>query len=205
MDPQVNPQVPPIPVHIPKKGFNLWMIATFVLLAALLAGGAYYFGKMQGNGNPNMPIYTSPTPSSPPAAVSPTTIPSPTGPSANAGTVTGTLCYPASGIPAGTITAKSTTTNKEFTQSYPGTANGGGTTYSLSLAPDVYHMKFTPTQYATVIGYYTDYSTCVGNPGPNCSGQKTRPLLPVTVTTGATISAVNLCDYYYPPDNPPQF
>lgn len=205
MDPQSS-QVPPTAIlSSQKKGVNPWMIATVVLFGVLIATGAYYFGKMQGSNSPLLPVY-APTPTlASGQSLSPTLMPSPTTASANTGTVTGTLCYPASGIPAGTITAKSTATSKEFTQNYPGTANGGGTTYTMSLAPDTYHMKFTPTQYSTVVGYYTDYSTCVGSPGPNCSGQKTRPLLPVVITSGGTVRAVNLCDYYYPPSNPPQF
>lgn len=198
----------PVPVH---KGVNPWMIVSLVLFVILVAAGAYYFGKMQGGSYPLIQpsISTSPTSpvaqASPSVVVNPTALPTATNTSGQ-GSVTGTLCYPASLIPAGTITAKDTTSGKEITQAYAGTQAGAGTTYTLQLPVGTYHMKFTPTAYSSTIGYYTDYSSCVGNPSSaNCSGQKTRPLLDVQITAGATVSSVNLCDYYYPPDNPPKF
>lgn len=202
MDPQQMPSQP----SIQKKGINPWMIISLVLFVVLVAAGAYYFGKMQAGSAPAMPSYATPSPSfqtqtspTPSAAVSPTS-------TSGTGSVSGTLCYPSSMIPQGTITAKDTASGKETTQSYPGTQAGGGTTYTMQLSVGVYHMKFTSTQYSTVVGYYTDYSTCVGNPtGPNCTGQKTRPLLPVQITAGQETTKVNLCDFYYPSDNPPQF
>lgn len=204
MDPQQTIQ--PIPV---KKNINPWMIISLVLFVVLVAAAAYYFGKMQGNGVSLMPS-ASVSPTSPMTQASLTLSVSPTAaPWTNAtgqGTVSGILCYPASLIPAGTITAKDTTTSKEITQTYAGTQAGGGTTYTMQLPSGTYHMKFTPTAYSTVVGYYTDYSSCIGNPsGANCSGQKTRPLLDVQIASQGTVGSVNLCDYYYPSDNPPKF
>ena len=67
-------------------------------------------------------------------------------------------------------------------------------------------MKFVPTDAPNTIGYYTEYSTCVDTPDePNCTGNKTRAILPVAVAAGKTVAKVNLCDYYYEPTKPPQY
>ncbi len=209
--PLPDPVMPATPTPVkpsPKGSMNPWMIISFVLLAVVLAGSVYMymFAKNQPK-EPTVMMYpkTTKTALSPTLAVSLTPSPSGTQSAAN-GTVSGTLCYPSSVIPAGTITAKSVVTGKELTQPYVGSQNSGGTTYTMPLPVDTYHLKFTPTQYSTIIGFYTDYSTCVGNPtGANCTGQKVRPLLPVAVTASTTVKDVNLCDYYYPTNTPPQF
>jgi hypothetical protein len=194
-----------------KKNVNIWMISSFILFIIFITSGAYLVGKHQ---SPALPSQVVPTVASTSMVThvpqSPTMVIGPTAAvnlnNATMGSVSGILCYPASLIPAGTIYAKSVTTGKEFMQSYPGTQNGGGTSYGIQLIPDTYHMKFIPQQYTNIVGYYTDYSTCVGNPtDPNCSGQKTRTILPVKVSTGLVVTKINLCDYYYPPDNPPQY
>lgn len=192
-----------------KGGVNIWMIISLILFMIIVAGISYLFGRGQSvfisqqtmqQVTPTKVISHKILPTN---SVAPTSM---TISNSNMGSVSGTLCYPASSIPAGTIYAKSLTTNKEFTQVYPGTANGGGTNYSMQLPPDTYHMKFTPQQYANIVGYYTEYTTCVGNPNAgDCSGQKTRNILPVKVTVGVTTEKINLCDYYYPPDSPPQY
>ena len=207
--PTPPPPLPPVPSH-KSSGVNKWMISTVILFVVLLGIGLFVLAKTQLSNQvvtqmptpvPENNITTVPSPSENPVATPTASITSP-----QMGTVSGTLCYPSSMIPAGTITAKSTTTNKEFTKAYVGSQAGGGTTYAIDVAPDTYHLKFTPTQYATNVGYYTSYSSCVGNPsGSDCSGQKTRPLLVATVTANGTVSNVNLCDYYYPPTTPPQF
>jgi hypothetical protein len=203
----------PEQVPSPQKKSNFWMFIAILLFVALCSIGAYMFGKGQGQ-TTNKTIVYAPQPTrsvtstqiivTPPISItlSPTSTPS----IAMTGTVTGTLCYPSSLVPKGTITAKNITTSEIITQDYPGTPSGAGTTYTLSLKPGTYHMKYAPQDYATVIGYYTDYSSCVGNPeNANCTGQKTRPLLPVVITAGNTTNNVNLCDYYYPPESPPVF
>lgn len=201
---QQNATAPSMPSH--KGGFNWWLIMSLVLLVLVACGGVYMY--MLSSKQPAQEAVRMATPTkavSPTTAVSLTPAPSGTA-SAGLGRVAGTMCYPASGIPAGIITAKDTTTGKEYTQTYTGTGNGASTSYTLDLPVGSYHLKFTPTQYPTVVGYYTDYSSCVGNPsGANCSGQKVRPLLAATVSANLTVQNVNLCDYYYPTNNPPQF
>lgn len=195
-----------------KGGMNVWMIISLVLFIILVAGLAYLFGRGQAvltsqqtmqQVSPTAIVSQGSNQTMPTNPIAPTNM---TISNSNMGSVSGTLCYPSSMIPSGTIYAKSLTTSKEFTESYPGTANGGGTSYGMQLPPDTYHMKFTPQQYTNVVGYYTEYSTCVGNPsGSDCSGQKTRNILPVKVDAGGSVKNVNLCDYYYLPDSPPQY
>lgn len=189
-----------------KGGINPWMIISFILLAVVAIGGVYLYMLSKNQSTQQAMRMAYPT-----QAVAPTVAvnlsPTPSGTmSAQTGKVAGTMCYPASGVPAGVITAKDTTSGKEYTQTYAGTGNGATTAYTFDLPVGAYHMKFTPAQYSTVIGFYTDYSSCVGNPsGANCSGQKLRPLLAATVSANLTTQNINLCDYYYPPSTPPQF
>lgn len=193
-----------------KKGINMWVVLLLIILIALLGGGAYFLAKTQLSGQPVAQMPTpipvvkknvTPLPSTPIASPTATI----TGTEA-VGSVSGTLCYPSSGVPAGTIYAKNLTTGKEMTQAYKGTAAGESTAYTMSLPVGMYHMKFVPTQNSTTIGYYTEYSTCVNSPSePNCTGTKTRAILPVTVTADQVTPKINLCDYYYPAATPPQY
>ncbi len=184
---------------------NLLIVILLIIIILSVGAAAYFYGKSQSVNNTAVTTQISPTAEVVPTVL-PTEIASPTAQMIATGTVTGKLCYPASMIPKGVITAKNVATSQVTTQNYPGTQNGGSMSYTLSLAPGTYHLKFAPTDYPTVVGFYTDYSSCVDNPsGVNCSGQKTRPLLPVEVKSGSTASDVNLCDFYYPPDAPPVF
>ena len=201
---QATVPMPEHPASAPKKGMNLWLMLSLVLLVVVLAGSGYFY-MLSKNKTSEVTQMLYPT-----KAVSPTApvhvSPSPATTESATGSVSGKLCYPASGIPAGTIFAKDIKTNKEYTQEYKGTAAGASTLYTFSLPDGSYHLKFVPTQYATNVGYYTEYSSCVGNPvGPNCTGQKTRAISTATVSAKMTVQNVNLCDYYYPAATPPQY
>ncbi len=202
------PTAPPAPAPMKKGGINPWMILSIVLLIVLIGGGVYIFGMNKGIlSKAPMQAY-APTPTAVVLQTTPTTAASPTVTvAAGSGTVTGTLCYPSSVIPAGMIYAKDMKTNKEVTQAYVGSQAGGGNKYSLSLPAGTYHMKFTPTQYTNIVGYYSEYSTCVDTPDePNCTGgKKNYTILPVNVVSGQTTAKINLCDYYYDPSTPPQY
>lgn len=220
--PAAIPPVPPTPVGTtppaaqpvqpPKKsGMNMWVALLLIVLVALLGGGAYFLAKTQLSGQP---VAQMPTPipvmkKAPVTLIPSAPVASPTATITGAqtvGSVSGTLCYPAGGVPAGTIYAKDTKTGKEVTQAYKGTAAGESTAYSMSLPVGTYHMKFVPTLNSTTIGYYTEYSTCIDSPSePNCSGTKARAILPVSVTANQVTPKVNLCDYYYPTATPPQY
>jgi hypothetical protein len=207
-NPSPSPQPEQQDPHQSKKRVNIWMIIAIVLLLSLASLGAYVLGKNQATQQVSTVPQQTTTPNPTTSGQAPTALPSiMTSPTSDtSGTVTGKLCYPSSLIPKGTITAKNASTSELTTQDYPGSQNGGGSSYSLSLKPGTYHLKYTPQDYPTVIGFYTDYSSCVGSPtGPNCSGQKTRPVLPVVIISGKSVTDVNLCDFYYPPDSPPQF
>src|SRR5437899_1808215 len=138
-------QTPPI-----QKKSNFWMFIAILLFVALCSVGAYMFGKGQGKTTNNTILYSQQptvitkqiqtTPTTPSTTISLTSTPS----ISMTGTVTGTLCYPSSLVPKGTITAKNVTTSEIITQDYPGTPSGAGTTYTLSLKPGTYHMKYAP-------------------------------------------------------------
>ncbi len=197
------PAVPPTP----KKGISIWLVLSFIVLLFAGIGGLYFYMVNNMQSIPTVPRLAYPNKATKPTvAVNLSPSPSSTQSAVGQGSVSGTLCYPSSTIPAGTITAKDMTTNKLYTQAYAGSGAAGSTTYTFSLPIGMYYLKFTPTQNQTVVGYYTDYSSCVGNStNPNCSGQKLRPLLAATVSANMTVQNINLCDYYYPTNTPPQF
>ena len=176
-------------------------IVSLVLITIVSVGAAAYF---YGKSTNNVPSYASPSPAQ--NLTSPTTLPS-ASPITQKGTVTGTLCYPASILPPGKIVAKNIQTGELTSKDYAGSQAGASSTYSIELPVGSYNLKFDAKMgTSTLSGFYTNYSTCVKDPsGTNCTGQKTRPLLTADVKAGAITSDVNLCDFYYPPDSPPNF
>jgi len=109
------------------------------------------------------------------------------------GHVSGKLCYPAEGIPPGNIIAKNIQTDKLFTQKYPGTAAGGGSTYTFSLPVGIYHIKFQ--QFQSSSGYYTE---CAKNPeNAVCSQDINHKNIDITVTSNQTTPNIDLCDFYF--------
>lgn len=188
-----------------KQSFNIWLIVSIILFVALCGLSAYTYSLIQRPYSKN--TYVTPT-MSPTSIISPTitTIPSIT--TTPTGSVSGRLCYPSSFIPSGKIVAKNIQTAQELTQDYPGVDVAKTASYTLSLPEGVYHMKFEANPGTPISGYYTTYSSCVDSPNPDpalCNGQQSRPLSPVNVTSGGSVAHVNLCDFYYPPDNEPQF
>ena len=118
------------------------------------------------------------------------------------GTVSGRLCYPSEMIPPGSIEAKRTTDNKIFTQEYKGSQNGGGNTYSFSLEPGIYNMRFAP-QGSSLYGYHT--TVCLTGLETTCGDTNPRQLVPATVLANQSVVAYDLCDFYYQPQNAPVF
>lgn len=123
------------------------------------------------------------------------------------GMVTGKLCYPSDFLPKGQIIAKNLASNEISVQEYPGSSNGGSLTYVMQLKPGSYHIKYEISK--EFAGYYTSYSSCVNNPDAEsksyCIGQQTRPASIAEVKADDMLGNINLCDFYYPPDSPPQF
>lgn len=184
---------------------DLVILILALITIAAVGSAAYLFGRTQNlslnlNSASSTPIATNSTN----ATISP--VATAAGTMAK-GSVTGKLCFPASVLPKGKIIAKNIVTNDLISQDYPGSDAGGGLVYSLSLPVGSYNLKYdATTSSGTLSGYYTSYSTCVGNQtSADCSGQKTRPLLTADVKDGGTVNNVNLCDFYYPADNPPKF
>lgn len=179
------------------KDLVILILALITVSAVGIA--AYLYGRTQ---NPSLNVNLSQSP----IPTTSTSTPVATASGAK-GIVTGKLCFPASVLPKGKIIAKNTVTNEITSQDYPGSEAGGGFVYTLNLSPGSYYMKYDANSPSGILsGFYTNYSTCVGNSSSaECSGQRTRPLLSVDVKPGSTVTDVNLCDFYYPSDSPPKF
>jgi hypothetical protein len=108
------------------------------------------------------------------------------------GTVTGKLCYPSEGIPASPITAKDLQSGRLFTQSYPGTSAGGKNNYTFELPEGNYHLKYDDS------GYYDACAKDMSN--ATCSSDSSHTQTLVNVVSGRVTQNIDLCDFYYSPD-----
>lgn len=133
--------------------------------------------------------------------------PSPTtGPQQNnetEGTVTGRVCFPSEGIPAGNILAKDVSSGETFKQEYLGSEVAGKTDYSFKLKPGIYVFAYDPGRHGQNMGYYT---SCAESGHANeCSTKESHSLTEITVVSGESINDIDLCDYYYKPEHKPDF
>ena len=183
---------------------NAVIITLSMITVAAIAVAAYFFGKSQTQNQAVLENIQEQNilPTIQDIQLVETSIPQKT-----SGTVSGKLCYPSSFIPKGKIVAKNLDSLELVMLDYPGSEAGGESTYKIDLLPGNYNLKFEAfLEQGSLNGYYTNYSACVDNPdSPDCSGQKTRPLLSVQVESGSSATNIHLCDFYYDPQNPPKF
>jgi hypothetical protein len=121
------------------------------------------------------------------------------------GTLSGKLCYPSSFLPEGKIEAKNTQTNESVFLPYPGSANGGKSSYELQVPPGSYKVRFSvmmPNNPEPMPGYHT---ACTGVEKICQDQNTTREALTVSVKAGQTTTGVDLCDFYYKIENEPKF
>lgn len=116
------------------------------------------------------------------------------------GKVTGKLCYPSEFLPAGKIIAERLSDEKTFSEVYPGSGNGGGSTYTIDLEEGEYYLKYETNSGQN--GYHTD--VCPTGLETTC-GEVKRENVKVTVKPGQTVSGFDLCDFYYQPAQEPKF
>lgn len=181
----------------------------FALIMVGIIGGAYYLGAKNGlifpNPSPKSEVSLSSSSSSPESTTAPKIESSPT-PSADSqpGTVSGKLCYPSSFLPPGKIVAKEKTSGKIFSQNYAGSEKGATNSYSMSLQPGKYNLRYEAnTGSNTLYGYQT--TVCPTGQETTCGDTKQRILVSVEVQSGKTNPDANLCDFYYSDSNKPSF
>lgn len=178
------------------------------ILIGVLVAIAIFASYLYGKGSLSLSGTPSPTPSPISQATStpaPTQTPSPVSSSspsdAETGTATGKLCFPSQGIPAGKIEAKRLSDKKVFSQSYPGTQNGGGTTYDFELEKGVYNLRLFIDE--KLSGYHT--ITCPTGLETSCAADNAREHINVEIVPGETVEKVDLCDFYYSDKTKPSF
>lgn len=113
------------------------------------------------------------------------------------GTVTGKLCYPSEGLPPGEIVAKDTTSSKLFTQDYPGSQNGGDSTFSFPLPEGTYHLRYqahasgnNPDVFISI--YHT--ACAINNEYNFCLNDENHKIIPTKVVASQKTEGVFLCD-----------
>jgi hypothetical protein len=120
--------------------------------------------------------------------------------STQTGTVTGKLCYPSDFLPPGRIVAKDTTSGKTYTQDYIGSVAGGKTTYSFSLTPGIYHLRYEQGGTSNTAKFYGYYDECAKTMGAaECTPDSGHINIDVKVLTDKEIPNVDLCDFYSSP------
>ncbi len=117
------------------------------------------------------------------------------------GNITGKLCYPSEFLPEGTIEAKSVNSQTFVSELYPGSENGGGSTYSLAVPAGTYILRYKASN--TLAGYHTD--VCSTGLETSCAQDNPREHIEITVAADQTVKNVDLCDFYYAPGNAPEF
>lgn len=199
--PEVEETVPHVSIPTSHKAATTLIIMAIVLIVGL---AAYYFGRVK-----SIDSIAQPTPSpveilvtSTPSIAEPSPTPEPTAsPSAVMGTVKGKLCYPSQFLPEGTIEAKNTLTKEVATLNYPGSENGGASSYSFDLNPGSYYLRYKTS--GDSYGYHSE--TCPTGMETSCAQENERVLVTVNVEAGQTIDGHDLCDFYYSEDTKPEF
>lgn len=144
---------------------------------------------------------TSVASSAPTVTITPTTAP------IAAGTVTGRLGYPSDFIPALAIYAlptSNTADGRYVTFNEQAGATAMGMTYTMRVPPGTYYFvayrRDAPAG-TNLAGGYTRFVTC--GMQPPCADHS---LIPVTVSTGQTVTDVDIRDWYLPQGQtfPPQ-
>ena len=169
-----------------------------ILLIIVLVGlgfGGYYDYQNYYSKTP----YGSNTPTTTPGA----TVNQTGAPETQTGVVSGKLCYPSSFLPPGEIVAKNLNTKEIYTQDYPGSFAGGGSTYTLDLPEGVYHLRYqahasSDTPDVFVSGYYTK---CAKTMHTNeCTPDSGHVNIGVELKTNEKVENIDLCDFYYSPE-----
>ncbi|OGM81202.1 hypothetical protein A2594_01830 [Candidatus Woesebacteria bacterium RIFOXYD1_FULL_41_28] len=171
-----------------QKGF----LVVLVFIVLVFAG---YFGYKYFNPIP------SPSPS-PTSTLTTSAVPTAEAIITSVGTVSGKLCYPSSFLPPGEIVAKELDSGKTYTQTYEGTFNGGGLTYSFELPVGTYHIRYQAHASTKDTSIFTSgyYDECAKTMHTNeCTPDSGHINIPVTIKVGEEITNVDLCDFYYNP------
>jgi hypothetical protein len=155
-----TPSTPPI-VTPPAKKFNPLIIVIVILLLIFLGIGGFLVINMANNKTVPTPVpKTAITVNPAPPADTPTPAPS------GNGTISGTICYPASSVPAGKITAKDITS--AATTSFDNASDSAK--FSVTLPVGSYKLRYEPATDMPIFGYYT---TCSGSE-PACQDTTTK-------------------------------
>ncbi|CAN5326879.1 hypothetical protein BH10PAT1_BH10PAT1_5540 [soil metagenome] len=192
------PPNPVTPIENKKKFPVVSAILGLVILILIAISGflAYQNMKLQSQVS-GMKIYATPMADATPMTETSATPSATVTPDASGnGSITGTICYPSSGIPAGKVNVKNTATDAVL--SFENQANNSSFTVNVPVGS--YKMQYLPNSGA--VGYYTG---CTGSE-PSCQDNTTkRSSIAVNVTADQDSSGVKLCDYYYQAGMEPDF
>ncbi|NMB69725.1 hypothetical protein GYA27_00785 [candidate division WWE3 bacterium] len=116
------------------------------------------------------------------------------------GTITGKLCFPSERLPEGVIQALNLANKNMYEYIYPGSGNGGKSTYELNVVPGEYVLRYKTNE---MEGYHTN--VCPTGMETSCNAANQRKNISVNVENTEVIKNIDLCDFYYNSDTKPEF
>lgn len=117
------------------------------------------------------------------------------------GTVMGKICFPSSFVPEGYILAKNVNTNvieKIYFEGVPPLTQE----YSLSLNEGKYVFAYAQKE-GEAEGFYSSCALITN--ASDCGTPKSHELIEIDIRANDTVSNIDLCDYYYSPEEKPVF
>ncbi len=114
------------------------------------------------------------------------------------GKIEGKICYPSSFIPKGSILAKEVMTGEVKRQVFE--MNEGSQNFAMELDKGSYVVAYQPDEMETM-GFYTKCAIDL----ENCISNESHQLIEVEVGAGETVEGIDICDYYYQPENRPKW
>jgi hypothetical protein len=114
------------------------------------------------------------------------------------GKIEGKVCYPSSFIPEGKILVKNTVTGEVLSQDFR--MEGQNQKFVMELAEGKYMAAYQPNE-IEIMGFYSQCALEM----ENCATPESHRLKEIEVKPGVTVEKVDICDYYYQPENKPKW
>lgn len=168
------------------KKYIVWVL----IVLSLLVVGIYYLNLEKGEKLETTRTEVNPTPTLR-ETMEPTK-------GVEMGKIEGKVCYPSSFIPKGNILAKEVTTGEVKRQIFE--MNEGNQNFAMELDKGRYVVAYQPNE-MEVMGFYTGCAIDL----ENCISDKSHQLIEVEVGAGEIVKGVDICDYYYQPENKPKW
>ena len=172
------------------NGYMMKKYATVVIVVGLIVVGIYFLGRKNQSRKTLTENRISPTDISE-ITVEPIK-------TKERGKIEGKVCYPSSFIPEGKILVKNTATGEVLSQDFR--MEGQNQKFVMELAEGKYVAAYQPNE-MEIMGFYSQCALEM----ENCATPESHQLKEIKVKPGVTVEKVDICDYYYQPENKPKW